>query len=85
MDRRADLKWGRRWVVIKLTLIWCCLMATWIIIRGPPDSLRESALYVIGGLAGTVITGHLGFASWEGIRDPRRPKPPSPPTEPEEP
>lgn len=57
-------RWGRRWLIIRLTLLWCAMMASWIIVLGADDRVRETALIAVTGLAASVVCGHLGFASW---------------------
>lgn len=57
--------WARRWLLIRLSLIWCALVATWTIIWGPDDALRQASIYGIFGLAGSIILGYCGFATWD--------------------
>ena len=84
-------EWSRRWLLIRLSLIWCALFAAWIIIWGPDDRVRETAFVGIAGLAASVICGYLGFATWDDrnfmrhLRDTSPRSAIDPPKEPEEP
>lgn len=57
--------WTRRWLIIRITLIWCAIAASYVIVLGPDDSLRETALIAIASLAGSVVCGYLGFAVYD--------------------
>jgi hypothetical protein len=74
--------WTRRWRIIWLTLVWCAVMATYIIVYGHDnDRLRETALIAIAGLSATVVTGYCGFAAWDDknyMRTLRKPDPAAP-------
>lgn len=55
--------WRRRWMLIRVVLIFCALLAAWITLLGPDDRVRETALLGVFGLAGAVALGYLGFAT----------------------
>ena len=85
LDERPS--WSRRWLVVRMVLLWSAFVATYIVVWGPSDSLRETAFIAISGLAGAVVTGYLGFATYDdrNYRDHLRRRsargPPSPRTE----
>ncbi|WGD31660.1 hypothetical protein AncyloWKF20_07530 [Ancylobacter sp. WKF20] len=56
-------EWGRRRRLLYLTLVWCAVVASWVIFRGPDDVLRQTALVAVTGLAGSLLLGYFGFAT----------------------
>ena len=84
---RLNFPWKRRWRLTLAILLWCAVMASFIIIRGAPeDRLRETALNGIFLLAGSVAGAYLGFATWDDrhARDRMSPRPCPEPSEPED-
>ncbi|WP_448955718.1 hypothetical protein [Labrys neptuniae] len=57
--------WKRRWLLIRLALIWCAVFGSYIIVWGPDDRVRETAFLGIITLAGSISLGYLGFATWD--------------------
>lgn len=55
--------WNRRWAVIRAVLGFLAALALYLVVLGPDDRLRETALVAAFGLAGAVILGYLGFAT----------------------
>jgi hypothetical protein len=43
---------------VRLTLAWCAIAASWIIVKGPDDRVREAAMWAIMGLAASVVCGY---------------------------
>jgi len=60
-----DTDWTRPWLLIRLVLVWCAAAATWIIVWGQDDGVRETSMMAVAGLAGSVILGYLGFGTWD--------------------
>jgi hypothetical protein len=64
--RRVSFPWKRRWRLTLALLLWCGVMASYIIIYAPAeDRLRETALQGIFLLTGSVAGAYLGFATWD--------------------
>lgn len=83
MARLSKPTWDRRWLVIRVALIWCAIAASYLIGFAPSDGLRQNAFVAIAGLSASIILGYCGFASWDdrnylraiGLRD--NPQPPT--------
>ena len=56
-------------------------MATYIVGWAPDDRLRETAFLAVIGLAASVVTGYLGFASWDDKNVMKHMRPRGPPPE----
>lgn len=87
---RLNFPWKRRWRLTLAILVWCAVMASFIIIRGSAeDRLRETALNGIFLLAGSVAGAYLGFATWDDrharslLRPRDSPQPPEETADPE--
>ena len=49
--------------MVRITVLFCAVLVFWIVIWGPDDRVRESALLGLLSLSGAVILGYLGFGT----------------------
>lgn len=62
-DQPPKSDWRRRWALVRITVLFCAVLVFWIVIWGPDDRVRETALLGLLSLSGAVILGYLGFAT----------------------
>ncbi|MEL6980028.1 MAG: hypothetical protein AAGM38_15285 [Pseudomonadota bacterium] len=55
--------WRRRWAMIRVILAFCAALSLYVVVVGPNDRLRETALLALLALGGSVALGYLGFAT----------------------
>lgn len=55
--------WRRRWAMIRVILGFCAALSLYVVVLGPDDRLRETALLALLALGGSVALGYLGFAT----------------------
>lgn len=58
-------EWRVRRNLVRLSLLWCASVSTYIVGWAPDDRVRETGLVAIMGLAASVLLGYLGFATYD--------------------
>mgnify|MGYP000200449287 CR=1 FL=1 len=57
--------WQNRRKIIFGALFYCGCMLIYLALQSESTPVRETLALGIVGLAGTIITGYLGFATWD--------------------